>query len=393
MPHTTPASPAQVAALTAAFGRFNELSTRLSEAYGSLERRVAELNARLERASRERPCQTAQLAARLTGLLEALPAAVILVDRRGRVDRFNALAEGLFPGLRWGRRWAEVLEEDLDSRLEDDEWWLRAGVRVNVSARPLGDQGQVLVLVDVTERRHLEERLQRRERLSALGELAARLAHQLRTPLSAAVLYAGQLAAGEVQTAQRRRFATKLLARLHHTERLVADMLAFARGERFRPEPVELRTVLSEAADIVAPLFDSADATLSWDAGGSERATVLGNFAALVGVLVNVFTNAVEHAGRGVGVQVTLRAGALGHEILIADDGPGIPAGRQVQVFEPFFTTRASGTGLGLAVAHSVIVEHGGEIVCSNSDRGAHFLISLPPAANPSVADSWRQSA
>ncbi len=370
--------------LTAAFLQFNELSVRLTAAYGQLESRIAELNAQLassrharlnERVEKER------LADRLTGLLEMLPAAVVLVDGRDRIDRFNHAAELLLPNLAWGRRWHEVLHEQLAVGSRDDpEWLLAGGARVSVTVRELSDQGRILVLVDVTERRRLEEQLQRRERLSAMGEMAAQLAHQVRTPLAAAVLYAGQLG-GTLDPVQRNRFSAKLLARLRHTEQLVADMLAFARGARYLPEPVDLDRVLRDAMDTLAPRLAAGPAEVVVATEPAGRALVLGNRDALIGALVNLLSNALDHGGPGVRVVLTLAVAERHCLIRVSDNGPGVPADFRERIFDPFFTTREGGTGLGLAVVQAVLLEHGGSVRCGDAGPGASFELLLPRLA------------
>jgi two-component system sensor histidine kinase FlrB len=386
---------ATVASLAEAFERFSALSERLATAYERLERRLAEHNGQLAGISRARLTERREkerLADRLGALIEALPAAVILVDGRDRVDQYNRAAETAFEGIRWGRRWAEVLTDNLASMPLEDEWVLRCGVRVSVSVRPLGDNGMVFVMQDVTERRRLEQRLLHQERLSALGEMAARLAHQVRTPLSAAVLYAGQLAGAELPAPHRQRFAEKLLARLRHTEQLVADMLTFARGERYRPEPLDLRAVVRDAADIVAPRFATGDAALELTVPDGDAARVLGNAQALVGVLVNLLTNALEHGGPGVTVTLGMDRAEEGYRVFVEDSGKGVPESLRARVFEPFFTTRSSGTGLGLAVAHSVVTEHGGQMRCAG-ERGNRFELVLPYGTAVADQSTWRQSA
>ena len=357
------------------------LSAELGITYAVLDARVAELAAQLARTHRARGRELAEnrrLADRLQALLEALPAAVVLVDGRGRVDAFNPAAEGLFPTLAWGRRWPEVRDEQLAGVSDNDEWLLHDGRRLNVSCRPLGEAGQVLVLVDVTETHRLQAELERNERLGALGEMAAQLAHQVRTPLSAALLYAGQLGRDDLDGEQRRGFSDKLLARLRHTERLVADMLAYARGGRFLPEPVELNRLLREAADTLAPRLQAAGARLALSSEVEESALVLGNRDALGGALINLLDNALVHGREGLQVTLGLSARGEGYCIRVCDDGDGVPEALRERIFDPFFTTRSGGTGLGLAVVRAVIDEHHGEIHCRPRTQGACFEILLP---------------
>jgi len=372
-------------ALAEAFGVFNQLSEQLTSAYSQLETRVAQLNDELARSRQARSRELAEkerLADRLSNLLEALPAAVVLVDGRDRVDQFNPAAQTLFPSIAWGRRWSQVRDETLARLPDGDEWRLADGRHVSMRCRPLNDNGRVLVMLDVTETRLLQEALHRRERLSAMGEMAAQLAHQVRTPLSAALLYGDQLARGAVAQDKVRGYARKLCDRLRHTETLVADMLAFARGGRYTPQALDLQQVVEEAAEMVRPKLAGKDAGLAVHSEVSGEAPVLGNRDALTGAVGALVNNALEHGGPGVQIRVSLSSHGDSFRIRVEDDGPGIPEDVQQRIFDPFFTTGERGTGLGLAVAHSVAVEHDGAIDYSNcATGGACFRITLPRAA------------
>ena len=160
--------------LVQAFERFNEVSLGLTRAYESLQSGIADFRAEIaaDHCARDQAqIEKRRLADRLTGLLEILPAAVILVDGRGRIDRFNRAAEAIFPNLSWGRLWSEVLQESLVDRISDGEWLLVDGVRVSVSRRVLDDQGQIMLLVDVTEQRQLEAPERRVVALSHIGSV------------------------------------------------------------------------------------------------------------------------------------------------------------------------------------------------------------------------------
>ncbi len=375
--------PDRAASLTRAFADFNALSEQLTRAYARLESQVAELTTELarSRAARENEQQQRRQADdRLSVLLEVLPAAVVLVDGRGRIDRFNPAAETLFDGLRWGRRWHEVLEENLLSQWGEGEWLLCNQRRVGVSSRALHDGGSILLLVDVTEQRALEERLARQGRLADMGEMAAQLAHQIRTPLATALLYGGQLGRDDLDPVQRRQFAATLIEGLKHTERLVSDMLAFSRGGHFQPKPVSLREVVIQAVDSLGPRLADDEVTLKLHIDEAGDCQVLGNRDALLGVLGNLLDNALYHAGEGGHLQVSLEV--LEHNrirLRVEDDGPGVPVDVRERIFDPFFTTRERGTGLGLAVAQAVVLAHGGYIgLCDSALGGACFRIELP---------------
>jgi two-component system sensor histidine kinase FlrB len=380
-PQTTAA--ADPHSLEQAFGVFNELSERLSTAYAQLEGRVAALTEELARSRRERLSERAQkehLADQLGVLLEALPAAIVLVDVRDRVDRFNPAAEQLFPGLAWGRRWSEVKQEVVAEEQAPGDWRLRDGRRVSASQRPLNDRGRILVVIDVTDQRRLQERVERQDRLTAMGEMAAQLAHQVRTPLSTAVLYAGQLAKGGLSAAQRQQFSDKLLDGLRHTETLVREMLAFSRGGSFTARPVQIDDALGTAAAGLRPRLAQLDAHLEIRVDDAAACRVAGNLDALAGAFSNLIDNALNHGGAGVRILVSARRGAAQSLALVfEDDGPGIDPLAQPRIFDPFFTTRERGTGLGLAVVQAVVLEHGGSLSAGRSALGgARFDIQLP---------------
>lgn len=369
--------------LADAFGLFNELSERLTGAYARLEDRVAALTEELARARQLRSSDKAQkehLADQLGALLEALPAAVVLIDARDRVDRFNPAAESLFPGLAWGRRWAEVKQEVVAVESSPGDWRLRDGRHVSVSRRPLNDRGKVLVVVDVTDQRRLRERAERQDRLGAMGQMAAQLAHQIRTPLSTAVLYAGQLARPGLDDRQRQGFGDKLLDGLRHTESLVREMLAFSRGGNLATRPAALQQALQTALDTLAPRLDKLGAGLVLQLDALCGVRVAGNLDALAGAFGNLIDNALNHGGAGVQIVISAAGDAAGNVVLtVDDDGPGIEPLSLPHIFDPFFTTRERGTGLGLAVVQAVLLDHGGSIRAERAPGGgARFVVVLP---------------
>ena len=370
-----------------AFGVFNELSERLTTAYGQLEDRVAGLTVELARSRSERRSETAKkehLADQLGVLLEALPAAIVLVDVRDRVDRFNPAAEQLFPGLAWGRRWSEVKNEVVAAEPAPGDWRLHDGRRVSVSQRPLNDRGRILVVVDMTDQRRMEERVERQDRLSAMGEMAAQLAHQIRTPLSTSVLYAGQLAKGHLNDVQRQQFGAKLLEGLRHTETLVRDMLAFSRGGSFTASPVSVSDALNTAIASLQPRLRQLHAGLELDLDGADGHLIAGNLDALAGAFSNLIDNALNHGGEGVNIRIAADIAGDGWiRLIFEDDGPGIDPVALPRIFDPFFTTRERGTGLGLAVVQAVVLEHGGALRPADSViGGARFEIRFPLLAD-----------
>lgn len=233
------------------------------------------------------------------------------------------------------------------------------------------------------EAERLREEAERNKRLAAMGEMAAQLAHQLRTPLAAALLYAGNLENPGLAEASRISIAQKTVGRLKHLERLIQDMLLFARGEVLGRETFPVAALLTELAHTFEPLARAKGVALCIDDGG-VAADLTGNRKALAGALTNLLENALQAVDGG--GTVTLEAQVHGGHLAISvrDNGRGMPPDVVARLFEPFFTTRSEGTGLGLAIARGVARAHGGGIdVRSEPGAGTEFIITLPLAAEP----------
>ncbi|MBL8200121.1 MAG: HAMP domain-containing histidine kinase [Chromatiales bacterium] len=228
--------------------------------------------------------------------------------------------------------------------------------------------------------RQLDAVLTRHQRLAALGEMAATLAHQIRTPLSAALLYASNAANAGLAANRRDELLGRAIGCLNNLEQLVSDMLGFARGAAASNAPVAL-------ADIAMAITNASPALVRPGqhlnvAPLPASAVVCGSREALVGAVLNLITNALQAAGPNAAVDVDARIDGQMAEIRVTDNGPGVPAALRPRIFDPFFTSRPDGTGLGLAVVRSVAEAHGGDIRLDSQDgAGARFVLRLPLAA------------
>jgi two-component system sensor histidine kinase FlrB len=382
-----PDSAARLDELETSVAVFNRLSGELKSAYRSLETRIEGLTMELEEArrARQRAAQDADAtSARLRSLLAALPAGVVVIDEQGRVREHNATAEQVLgPGLTgqvWATRVATILKGPASA---DGDWTTHDGRRIQITASGLPDQGgSIALLTDVTERRALQELAARNQRLSAIGRMAASLAHQIRTPLAGALLYLSQCRTRRGEH-ERVKLVEKGIERLRHLDLLVRDMLVFARGtgpgERVRV--ADLFKAVHEAAMAIKPprahlVIHGADVLVELD----------GNRTALTAALTNLVTNAFDAAPD---VIVTLQAALRGDrvEFVVRDNGPGIAPSIQSRVFEPFFSTRPAGTGLGLAVVKAVAEAHGGALALRSDDlHGTRIDLNLPRVALPTPA-------
>lgn len=322
-----------------------------------------------------------QQADRLSHLLQVMPAGVIVLDGQGIVRQANSQATELLGEPLEGEIWRSVIARSFKPRADDGhEVSLIDGRRVKLSITPLEKEpGQLIVLTDLTETRQLQARLSHMQRLSSLGKMVASLAHQIRTPLSAAMLYAANLTRRELAPTDTTAFAGKLNARLKDLESQVNDMLLFAKsGEEQVVSPISLTDLHMALADNATSLADQAQVQLHWQ-GFSQPAQVIGNLTALQGAVLNLIHNACQVSPPHSVIHICVQVSEQQLTLAITDAGPGVPEAQQSQIFEPFFTTKSHGTGLGLAVVKSVANAHQGTIKVSNvATGGACFSLTLP---------------
>ena len=348
-----PVEQASRAGLEQAFALFNQMSTQLSTSYSMLEARVTELKGQLALVSAQRMQELAEkerLAHRLQSLLDLLPGGVIVIDGQGVVREANPVARNLLGQPLVGMLWRQVIARNFAPREDDGhEISLKDGRRLSIATRSLhAEPGQLVLLTDLTETRRLQDQLSRHERLSALGRMVASLAHQIRTPLSAALLYASHLTEQVLPVEQQQRFAGRLKERLHELEHQVRDMLIFARGELPLPDrlaPTGLFDALRSAAE---PHVLGMQVRWQCD---SRMGELLCNRDTLVGAVLNLIENAIQAGGREARLKIHLYQRGETLRLCISDNGPGIDSVTLARLGEPFFTTKTTGTGLGLAVA------------------------------------------
>ncbi len=383
---------AERARLEQAHAFFGRVSDQLSQSHSLLQQQVELLKSQLADVSAQRAreiAEKARLAGRLQNLLDLLPGAVIVLDGRGVVREANPAARELLGEPLEGMLWRDLIRERFAPR-EDDyhEVSLRSGRRVSMATRSLvGEPGQLILLTDLTETRQLQSELARHERLSALGRTMASLAHQIRTPLATAMLYAGHLTDPDLAADNRQRFTERLKGRLQSIEQQVRDMLVFARGDLPISDRVTAFGLFEALRHEAEPLLERGGAQCSWDYRIEGNPRLPCNLDMLVGACSNLIDNAVQASATGARLKVIARmvAGRLG--ICVIDAGPGIAPALLARLGEPFQTTKPQGTGLGLAVARSVAQAHQGVLVIrSKPGRGTAVEMRLPVEDAPEDA-------
>jgi len=383
-PDTSKIDPAE---LEQAFSLFTEASRQLVESYQELEQKVGSLTQELAVANgalRQQFEEKAALSSRLEVLLAALPGGVVELDAAGVVAASNPAAVSILGRMPANCVWQEDVEPWLTATAVAGEWNYVAEdgteKRLGIVESQLPSGERILLIHDVSESWRLRGQLEQHKRLAAMGEMAAGLAHQLRTPLATALLYTANLAKAQLGEAERVKFADKSLGRLRYLEMLIQNMLQFVRGQQAEVEPVDMVAIAEEAVQTVQPHV--AAQSRDWQINlPSDAAWVVGNRKELIGVLTNLLENAVQATQAGDQIGLALMPEGADWVVTVRDTGAGMSELVKERLFEPFFTTRKEGTGLGLAIVRNLINAYGGGIdVISAQGQGATFTIRLPAA-------------
>jgi PAS domain S-box-containing protein len=393
---------------------FNHMTTQLRQQRGALEDANRELRHRLE--------ELADLKSYTDNILASMTNGLVTVDLDGRVVTLNPAAElmtGFFAGEATGRyctdvfagtpQLGEILMETISSRAAYPGMTVTLRRRngrtlsVEISAAPLKggegkDLGVIAVMRDLTVVRELENRLRRSDRLAALGSLAAGLAHEIKNPLTSLLTFSRHLTRRFDDEQFRAKFQSVVPHELQRINGIVERLLELARPSRLSFAAVRLPALLERVVDLCAHELDSRGVRLMREYA-RDLPAIWADADALHQSLVNLVRNALD--AMPAGGRLILRVGWAGTDDIVVTGGRSPAAGRRVQievedsgvgiapeaadrVFNPFFSTKESGTGLGLALTHKMIEDHGGVIDFRAAPGGGTiFRIALPLFPDP----------
>ena len=392
---------------------FNHMAAQLRQQRGALEDANAELRQRLE--------ELADLKSYTDNILASLTTGIVTVDLDGRVVTLNPAAEmmtGFFAGETAGRYCTEVfaetpalgeiLMEAIASRAASPGVTTTLRRRngrtlpIEISTVPLKggdgkDLGVIAAMRDITVVRELEQRLRRSDRLAALGSLAAGLAHEIKNPLTSLLTFSRHLTRRFDDEQFRAKFQSVVPRELERINGIVERLLELSRPARLTFAPVRLPATLERGIELYAHEMESSGVRVVREYA-RDLPTVWADPDALYQAVVNLIRNALDAMPSG--GRLTVRAGWAdpgvvlpGHprttgarrvRVEIEDSGVGISAGDADRVFNPFFSTKDGGTGLGLALTHKIVEDHGGSIdFRSIAGGGTTFRIELPLFPDP----------
>jgi len=358
---------------------------------------LAHENARLYGALAERLEEIRGLQQYQESVIRSSSSGILVLDRDDRVHSANpafaamvGTAEAELLGLPFSRVLpgvAATSPEGADGeQTVEARWTSPAGeerdLRLSFSAFQGDPDRRVVIVDDVTDRMRAERALAERERLAALGVLAAGVAHEVNTPIAGLSSYAQMLLADTAPGDPRYAILKKMERQTFRAAHLVNNLLEFARPRARSTARTDLRSVMNNAFESVETSFQARRLLLDI---GSPAAPVLvdGDARELEQVLVNLLTNARDASPEGATVAVRL-ATRDGHaRVTVGDRGAGISAETQQKIFQPFFTTKTSGgTGLGLAISREIARRHGGDVGLGPRDGGGtEAWLELPIAA------------
>lgn len=369
--------------LEAVFSTFNKVSTDLEGSYRELEKQVARLNSELSTARSARLKDLTakeQLAAKLFSLMESLPGGVLILDGTGTVLNENPAAREILGRSSMGENWHHFMETGaVRGNCRNSVFTMENGRHISLSNRRYGETNEQIVLItDVTENHILQKQLNRDSRLKEMGEMAARLAHQVRTPLSAAILYLSHLDLVALDDRETGRLVGKIRGRLAIIDQLVQSMLSYLGGGQLKSESFCLKSCICDLGLQFDERILARNGKLEIRCT-LDRAPYYGSRLELQNALSNLVENSLSVIAARPVIEISLERIHNNYLVRIADNGPGIDDESLERIFEPFYSTRIDGTGMGLAIVMSIVKAHNGGITASNTrSGGACFEISLP---------------
>ncbi|MBF0486630.1 MAG: PAS domain S-box protein [Nitrospirae bacterium] len=375
-----------ISRLNDAFQNFMLASQSLEHVYQQLKDRVVYLTGELEEKNRQLEkalYNTEEAEDYLKGILESLSESIIVIDPAGDITMFNKAAEKLI-----GMSAEDVIGRPFDGlgiKFESDgtDTFLKTRKkthnvfmsRSNVSDSRGSVRGQVIMIQDMTRIKELESHQERNKRLIAMGEMAAQIVHEIRSPLCSIELYASMLE-NELGSSPHTNFAKGIYTGIKSLNNILTNMLFFAKPQKPTFHTLNLNTVVSETIFMLMPLVEARG--ISFTRSQCSGTQVVGDAELLKQVLMNVIINAIQAAGEAgeIGINERVNGAAV---VEVTDNGEGIEHENLERIFDPFFSTKEKGTGLGLAIASKIMLAHDG-IIRARSEKGmgSTFEIVLP---------------
>lgn len=373
------ADPAELAAMV---DSLTGISSDLLASYERLEERARRVEEELCLANAELERKVAEVET----ILETLPVGVVVRDSEGRVQRIN---QALAAMLGWGARETlgdpaemelpEHADEGLPVEFQTGEGHrlVLASRRSDVTSESGAVSGSIEVFDDRTELMDLNERVHQMDKMAALGTMAAGIAHEIRNPMNAVKGFADLFLRGREEGTKDHRWATLISEGVREVDAIITSLLTFAQPEKLALEEVTADSLVEAAVAASLQRTPGGLPAEHWTIDiECDAGSLRGDRIKLRQALRNLVSNALDIQPDGGAVRIRARATETTFEFTVEDAGPGIPQEIAGRIADPFFTTRAEGTGLGLSLVHTIVRLHGGafEVLPEPSDLGGAAL-------------------
>jgi len=373
------------------FGTFQQTLQEITQKKKELIRMHQEAVERVRRMERYNEC-----------ILESMVSGVAAFDRQGKLTSINEAAAAIFgwevEGDLLGRSCEEllagaatmqgilqqVLEENRRILREEVLLMLPGGERkwLGVNASPLmGAEGEMigatLLFTDLTEVKELQRQVELKNRLAAMGEMSAGIAHEFRNSLGAILGYARLADRQAGENVVLREAAEGIISEVKSFDAMLSDFLHFARPLELNREVCGMEELIREVLHLLSDEVETRHAVVKVEC--DELPPLMIDRTLIRQSMTNLVKNALQAVPEGGGIEIGLHERDGRAEIRIRDNGPGITPEAQKKIFEPFFTTKREGTGLGLAITQKTIIAHQGTIrIRSDPGEGTEVIVSLP---------------
>ncbi len=352
--------------LTEAFKEFARASDSIISYYDTLKTQISQLKEEVERKNRE----LEEAGEYLGNILNSLPIGVVVLDRK-KIAFANKSAERLgvnilTPEITNGKKTGEMRDEKGLFR------WKKDGLTNGFSGK------EVVVIEDVTELEKVKERTERDERLMAMGEMAARIAHEIKNPLCSMELFAGLLL-DKKRTRKDREYLEYIQYGIKTIDTIINNVLSYTRPKALVPKKESLTALVRGIVDFMEHSVSGRGIGISFESSFDGLSIFDPDFIRLVAM--NLISNAKEamDLDQGGEIKVGVNKNNRYVTINVTDNGPGIPESLRRYIFDPFFTTKDKGVGLGLFTVHNIVRAHGGYVEVEDAKpRGTSFTVSIP---------------
>ncbi len=295
--------------------------------------------------------------------LDAMPVGVVIIDNQGTISKANDLAREIFIFKPMQDKWHEVLVNNVQGTSDNGHYiYTHGGRYVLLKTQALADNsGQIILLIDGSDLKQSNESMLKIEKIHSIAKLSATLAHQLRTPLATATLYASNLNIDALSKADIKHYQAKIQEQLNTIKQQIDNVLLVHKGNEAVCENMlilkEIEKSIEEFSDLHPEFKINLNAKIKADAH------VIANRTALKGALNNIIENAIHASARTKEIDINLSQHQDKIILDVIDYGYGIPEENLNLVSSGFFTTKKEGNGLGLAISRSIIEAHGGNLV------------------------------